>query len=78
MDDTSTRIVEFNIVQVTEVSSSNGMENEGSKQALNFLLSTYVEIRCLTNDRHTTITARMKSDYPQIKHQYDVWYVANR
>ena len=75
MDETSSRIVEFNIVQVTEVSPSNAMENEGCKRTLNSLFSTNVPIRCLTTDRHSTITARMKSEYSQIKHQY-VWHLS--
>ena len=75
MDETSTRIVEFNIVQVTEV-SSNAMEYEGCKRTLNSLLSTNIPIRCFATDWHTTVMARMKSDYPQIKHQYDVWHLS--
>ena len=76
IDETSTRIVEFNIVKVTEVSSSNAMENESCKRTLNSLLSTNVPIRCLITDRYTTITARMKSEYSQIKHQYDAWHLS--
>ena len=76
MDETSRRIVEFNIVEVTEVSSSNAMENEGCIRTPNSPLSTNVPIRCLTTDRHTTITPSMKSEYSQIKRLNDVWHLS--
>ena len=52
------------------------MEFEGCKRTLNFLLGKEIPVRCLTTDRHTTITARMRSDYPSVKHQYDVWHLS--
>ena len=76
LDETSGKVVDFSLVQVTEVSSSNAMEYEGCKRSLNKLLGQRIPVRCLTTDRHVTITARMKSKYPHIKHQYDVWHLA--
>ena len=76
LDETSGKVVDFSLVQVTEVSSSNAMEYEGCKRSLNKLLGQRIPVRCLTTDRHVTITARMKSEYPNIKHQYDVWHLA--
>ena len=52
------------------------MEHEGCKWSLNSLLENNISIRCLTTDRHITVTARMRSDYPKIKHQYDVWHLS--
>ena len=76
MDEKSGKLVDFSVVQVTEVTSSNAMEYEGCKRTLNALLQDNIPVRCLTTDQHTTITARMKSDYPNIKHQYDVWHLS--
>lgn len=76
MDETTKKVIEFSIVQVTEVTSSNAMEYEGCKRTLNSLLEKKVPVRCMTTDRHTTITARMRSVYPKIKHQYDVWHLS--
>jgi len=76
MDEISGRILDFSLVHVSEVNSSNAMEYEGCKRSLNNLLSQNVNIRCLTTDRHTQITAQLKANYPNIVHQYDVWHLA--
>lgn len=76
MNEKSRLIFEFSVVQVTEVTSSNAMEYEGCKRALDSVIKKKVPIRCLTTDRHVTITAKMKSNYPKIKHQYDVWHLS--
>lgn len=76
MDEKSGQILDFSLVHVSEVSSSNAMEYEGCKRTLNRLLSNEVSIRCLTTDRHTQITAQLKKNYPFIKHQYDVWHMS--
>ena len=44
----------FSVVQVTEATSSNAMEYEGCT-----LLQDNIPVRCLTTDRHTTVTARI-------------------
>ena len=76
IDESTKKVVEFNVVQVTEATSSNAMEYEGCKRTLNSLIKKKVPIRCLTTDRHTTITAKMKSVYTNITHQYDVWHLS--
>ena len=70
------KVVEFNVVQVTEATSSNAMEYEGCKRTLNSLIKKKISIRCLTTDKHTTIIAKMKSVYTNITHQYDVWHLS--
>ena len=69
-------IIEFSVVQVTEVTSSDAMEYEGCKRTLNSIIKKKIAIRCLTRDHHTTITAKMRSNYPKITHQYDVWHIS--
>ena len=76
MDESSGKVVDFSLVQVTEVSSSNAMEYKGCKRSLKKLIKNKIPVRCLTTDHHVTITARMKSDFPKIKHQYDVWHLS--
>ena len=66
------KIVDFSLVQVSEVSSSNAMENEGCQRSINKVTSQGIKIRSLTTDRHTQITAELRKKYPQIVHQYDV------
>jgi hypothetical protein len=65
---------EFSPVQVTEVTSSNAMEYEGCKRTLNSIIKK-IPIRCLTTDLHTTITAKMRTNYSNIVHQH-VWHLS--
>ena len=60
---------------MTEVTSSNAMEYEDCKRALNSI-NKKIPIRCLTTDCHTTITAKMRTNYSHIVHQYDVWHLS--
>ena len=76
MSEGSNEILEFEVVQVTEVSSSNAMEAEGCNRVLNNLKDKGVSVRCLTTDRHTTITSEMRKKHSEIIHQYDVWHLS--
>ena len=76
MHEASGKVIDFSLVQVSEVTSSNAMEYEACKRSLDKLLGASIPIRCLTTDRHVTITAKMRSDYPHIVHQYDVWHLS--
>lgn len=76
MDESSGKIIDFSLVHVGEVSSSNAMENEGCQRSLNNVLSKKIKVRSLTTDRHTQITAELRKKYPSIIHQYDVWHLS--
>lgn len=76
MDESSDKIVDFSLVHVSEVSSSNVMENEGCQRSLNKVIAKNVKIRSLTTDRHTQITSELRKKYPSIIHQYDVWHLS--
>ena len=76
MDEATGHIIDFSLVQVSEVSSSNAMENEGCQRSLKKVMNQNVKIRSLATDRHTTITAEMRKKYPSIIHQYDVWHLS--
>ena len=52
------------------------MEYEGCNRVLKNLKKKGVKVRCLTTDRHTTITAEMRKKHPEIVHQYDVWHLS--
>ena len=72
MDEKTNLIIEFSVVQVTKVTSSNAMEYEGCKRTLNSIIKKKILIRCLTTDRHTTIISKMRTNYSNIVHQYDM------
>ena len=76
MDEKTNLIIEFSVVQVTEATSSNATEYEGCKRTLNSIIKKKIPIRLLKTDRHTTITAKMSSNFPKITHQYDVWHIS--
>lgn len=55
--------------------NSYGMELEGLKRSLNFLLNkAKLDIASLTTDRHSSVRKYMKS-LNNIKHYFDVWHV---
>lgn len=76
LDESTKKVIDFSLFQVSEVSSSNAMEYEGCKRSLDKILGENITVRYLTTDRHTTITAKMKTEYPEIVHQYDVWHLS--
>lgn len=49
------KMAAINIVQVTEVTSSNAMEKEGFKRCMQDLAREEVTIRRIATDRHTSI-----------------------
>ncbi|XP_078357093.1 uncharacterized protein LOC144641952 [Oculina patagonica] len=70
-------VVAFNVVQVSEVTSSNAMEKEGFSRCIELLESKDVTISKIATDRHVTITSCMARNHPHINHQYDVWHLSN-
>ena len=73
MDNETHKIVDFTVIQVSEVSSSNAMEKSGFERSLKNLEQCGVKIDCITTDRHLSISSFMNKQ-SSIKHQYDVWH----
>ena len=71
MEESTGKIIDFQLVQVTEVTSSNAMEAEGYQRSLNFLIDQEIPVRCLSTDRHPTVSSNMKTLYAAIKLQFD-------
>ena len=76
IDQETDKIVDFNIVQVSEVSSSNAMEREGFKRCMDNIQTKGGKIKVVATDRHVGIRADMKRNYPEIEHQFDVWHLS--
>ena len=78
MDSASDLILDYKLIQSSETGSYVAilMEKEGLRRCLNYLLDRDVSIDTIATDRHRVVGALMKSDYPSINHQYDVWYLA--
>ena len=54
------KVAAINVVQVTEVTSSNAMEKEGFERCIQDLAREEVTIKRIATDRHTSISSSMK------------------
>ena len=76
MDEDSGDVVAFNVVHVSEVSSSNAMEKEGFTRCIRDMEEKGVKISRVATDCHVSISSCVAKDFPHIKHQYDVWHLS--
>jgi len=78
MDTATSIILDQQLVQVTEegVTSSVAMEKVALERSLNFLISYGIQIDTLATDRHPAVKSLLSKNFPDIKHQFDVWHVA--
>ena len=53
---------------------SSEMEVFALKSLLEFLKNCGVKLSVLATDRSTSVRSMMSIDYPEISHQFDVWY----
>ena len=51
------------------------MELEGLRRSLHFL-TEWIKIDVLVTDRHRQIAKRVRENYANILHLYDIWHVA--
>ena len=63
------QITNFKVTQVSQVSSSNALEEYGFIQALQEI-ENEVRVSSITTDRHVQIKANLSHD---ITHQFDIW-----
>lgn len=75
MDLNSSKILDVQLVQVNEVTSSNAMELEGLKRCLNYLLPL-ASVHSITTDRHPSVQKYLRDCCPDILHYFDVWHIA--
>ena len=62
-------------MQCTDTGSSVAVE-KGLRHCLDKLMVQHVNISTIATDRHTGVASLMKTDYPHIDQQYDVWHLA--
>ena len=75
MDSATDLILDYKLIQSSETGSSV-VEKEGLRQSLNYLLEQDVSVNTIATDRHRGMGAVMKTNYPYITCQYDVWHMA--
>ncbi|XP_072168561.1 uncharacterized protein [Diadema setosum] len=76
MDMESKKVLNIQLVQSNEVTSSNAMEKEGLVRGLAELQESGVKVKALVIDRHSSVAKWMREEHPDIKHHYDIWHIA--
>ncbi|XP_063060628.1 uncharacterized protein LOC134453809 [Engraulis encrasicolus] len=76
LDDATKEIVHFELVQVTEASSSVAMELTGFQRGLDYLLERGLKVGVVTTDRSPSVRKFMRENYSSIQHEFDIWHVA--
>ena len=66
MDQMSDKILDFQLVQVSEVANSSAMEKAGLERCLHRLSSSGVTVQQLATDRQPEIISFMKKENPQV------------
>ena len=70
------KIIMVELVQCNEVGGSYHMEKEGLSRALINLANEGFTVEQLITDRHPQIIKWIATQYPKIKHLFDIWHVA--
>lgn len=76
MDSTTGVIPDFNVVQVSETTSSVKMELLGFQRSLESITTADLSVKTIVTDRHTQIRKVMGTDHKDKNHQFDVWHIS--
>ena len=76
IDQKTDKIVDFKVVQVSEVNNSNAMEREGFKCCMENINEKGWKIMVIATDHHAGIRADMKRNFPEVDHQFDMWHLS--
>ena len=75
MDLSTKLILDFHIAQSTETGNSGAMEKHGLKVCLDNLTENNIQVDTIVTDRHVQIRKFLKTEHPEINHQFDVWHM---
>ncbi|XP_068089927.1 uncharacterized protein [Hyperolius riggenbachi] len=73
LDAASKLVLDFEVVQVSQTTSSSAMEKEGFKTCLDRIGQSF-EVQVVGTDRHVGIRHLMSVEYTEIDHQFDMWH----
>ena len=76
MDMDTEKVIDFEVVQVSQTSSSVVMEKKGFQDVATRMIQGGLSIELICTDRHIGIGALMKKGFSNIEHQVDVWHLA--
>ena len=74
MDTKTKLVIDFNVVQVAEASSSVAMEKLGFQRVMDSLKAGGLKVTTVVTDRSPQIKALMSKSFTNISHQFDVWH----
>lgn len=74
MEMESELILDFETVQVSQTTSSVAMEKMAFQICLDRIIEDNYDVQILGTDRHLGINKKMREEYSQICHQYDLWH----
>ncbi len=79
MNTGNNKIVDFELVQVTQCGTSQAMEKYGFCKTLDRLLENKVPVTTVVTDRHVGVRSVVRKEYAAkgICHQFDVYHIAN-
>ncbi len=79
MNTGNNKIVDFELVQVTQCGTSQAMEKYGFGKTLDRLLENKVPVTTVVTDRHVGVRSVVRKEYAAkgICHQFDVYHIAN-
>ncbi|KAJ8043447.1 hypothetical protein HOLleu_10528 [Holothuria leucospilota] len=73
MDAKTQQIMNTELVQVTDNSSSTAMEKMGFEMCVDKIEANNIKVALVATDRHAGIRKRNRTKYPHIEHNFDVW-----
>ena len=76
LDVTSQKVIDFNVVSVSQVANSNQMEKKGFIETLANIEANGIKVKLISTDRHTQIKKEMRVNHADIDHQFDPWHLA--
>lgn len=76
LDVESQKVVDFKVISVSQVTSSNVMEIKGFRETLQNVEACGVEPSVISTDRHPQIRKEMRVNHPNKDHQFDPWHLA--
>ncbi|XP_053553582.1 uncharacterized protein LOC128644937 [Bombina bombina] len=73
MEESSEKIIDLNIIHVSETTSSLALKAKAFRRSINNVLNEGLKIMAIATDRQVAIRKIMQEEYREINHQFDLW-----
>lgn len=78
LDVESQKVVDFDVVSVSQVANSNKMEKKGFVTTLGNIEVNGIKVDIISTDRHPQIKKDMRVNHADIDHQFDPWHLPSQ